>query len=190
MFVLCYKELLQKALYLRAINGTTNTKPATSGLQPFLSHIPELREVGNDLVKLAQSQFPGLSFSATPEGRYVARPNNYVTFKIHSQRARNITVTLRGNPVEFPHVGGLLVRPDRAGYSSFRLTNVDQCEAASMCIRRPESPGHPIRGTGSGMKTGSGRMELIQAGCKVKIGNANQCQPILPNFAKMSKLGA
>ena len=31
---------------------------------------------------------------------------------------------------------------------------------------------------------------MIQAGCQVKIGNVNQCQPILPNFAKMSKLGA
>jgi len=105
-------------------------------LNSELSCIPELREVGNDLVQLAQSQFPGLSFSATPEGRYVARPNNYVTFKIHSQRAKNITVTLRGNPVEFPNVAGLLVRPDRAGYSSFRITNADQGEAASMCIRR------------------------------------------------------
>jgi hypothetical protein len=101
-----------------------------------MSRIAELKEGGCALVQLAESQFPGLRFEATPQGRYVSRPANYITFKVHSERARNITLTLRGNPGEFPRTDELLVRPDRPGYSSVRVTNAGQLPAAEMCIRR------------------------------------------------------
>ncbi|MDN5873040.1 MAG: hypothetical protein L0H29_01490 [Sinobacteraceae bacterium] len=105
-------------------------------LEDELAHIPELMEAGIALQKYAASQFPGLQFNATDQGRFVAYPHNYVTFAVHWKRARTITVTLRGNTEEFISFDELELKSDMAGYSSFRLENVNQLAAAAMHIRR------------------------------------------------------
>lgn len=105
-------------------------------LEKEIEHLVELNNVGLALAQLAEAQFPGLQFVATEQGRFVATPHNYVTFKIHWQRARNITVTLRGNPLEFQHFEELALTQDRPGYSKFRLELPVQLAAAAMHIRR------------------------------------------------------
>jgi hypothetical protein len=105
-------------------------------LEQEMSHLPELKEVGLALAQFAKAQFPGLSFEANSQGRYVAAPDNFVTFSVHWQRAKNITVTLRGNPDEFLGFDELTLKPDMAGYSSFKVTEVNQLAAAAFCIRR------------------------------------------------------
>lgn len=105
-------------------------------LEAEVAKIPELKEVGIALVQFARSQFPGLRFEANAQGRFVAVPDNFVTFSVHWQRAKNITVTMRGNPEEFLAFEELTVKPDMAGYSSFKVTEVGQLAAAAFCIRR------------------------------------------------------
>ena len=105
-------------------------------LEHETSHLPELKDIGLALVQFAKAQFPGLSFEANSQGRYVATPDNFVTFSIHWQRAKNITVTLRGNPDEFLAFEELILKADMAGYSSFKVTEVSQLAAAAFCIRR------------------------------------------------------
>jgi hypothetical protein len=105
-------------------------------LESEISQLPDLKDGGNSLVQLATSLFPGLRFEATAHGRYVSRPANFVTFKVHSQRARNITLTLRGYPNEFPKSNDLLVRPDRTGYSAIKITHAGQFNSAARCVRR------------------------------------------------------
>ena len=105
-------------------------------LEQEMSHLPELKEVGLALIQFARAQFPGLSFEANSQGRYVAAPDNFVTFSVHWQRAKNITVTLRGNPDEFLAFEELSLKPDMGGYSSFKVTEVGQLAAAAFCIRR------------------------------------------------------
>ena len=85
-------------------------------LETEIAEIPELKEVGIALVQFARSQFPGLRFEANTQGRFVAVPDNFVTFSVHWQRAKNITVTLRGNPDEFLAFEELTVKPDMGGY--------------------------------------------------------------------------
>ena len=105
-------------------------------LEAELAKIPELKDVGTALVAFARALFPGVHFEANAQGRFVAMPDNFVTFIVHWQRARNITVTLRGNPSEFLPFDELALKPDMAGYSSFKLTGVKQLAAASFYIRR------------------------------------------------------
>lgn len=105
-------------------------------LEQEMSHLPELNDIGRALVQFAKAQFPGLSFEANSQGRYVAAPDNFVTFSVHWQRAKNITVTLRGNPDEFLAFEELSLQPDMGGYSSFKITNASQLAAAAFCIRR------------------------------------------------------
>ncbi|MCL1825888.1 MAG: hypothetical protein FWG26_08130 [Betaproteobacteria bacterium] len=105
-------------------------------LEQELSHLPELKDVGLALIQYAKAQFSGLSFEANSQGRYVATPDNFVTFSVYWQRAKNITVTLRGNPDEFLPFEELSLKPDMAGYSSFKVTKVGQLAAAAFCIRR------------------------------------------------------
>ena len=105
-------------------------------LEKELAKIPELTEVGVALVQFAKSLFPDLKFEANAQGRFVAVPDNFVTFTVHWQRAKNITVTLRGNPDEFLAFDEMDIKPDMGGYSSFKVTKVDQLAAAAFCIRR------------------------------------------------------
>jgi len=105
-------------------------------LEQEISKLPELKDVGLALIQFAKSQFPNLRFEANPQGRYVATPDNFVTFAVHWQRAKNITVTLRGNPEEFLGFEELELKPDMGGYSSFKVTEARQLAAAAFCIRR------------------------------------------------------
>ncbi len=105
-------------------------------LETEIVKIPELEEIGAALVVFACSLFPGLHFEANAQGRFVAAPDNFVTFTVHWQRAKNITVTLRGNPDEFLAFEELPLKPDMAGYSSFKITEVKQLAAAAFYIRR------------------------------------------------------
>lgn len=69
-------------------------------LENDLSEIPELRHVGIALAQFTRSLFPGSDFKR--EGhRWVFRPENYVTFSVHSARSRHIRLSLRGNRDEF-----------------------------------------------------------------------------------------
>jgi len=104
-------------------------------IEDEISKIPELQGVGLALVEFSRSLFPGTKFTTNAQGRHVASPDNFVTFTVHWQRAKNITVTLRGNPEEFLPFSELQLQPDMAGYSSFRLTRVDQLAAAAFFVR-------------------------------------------------------
>jgi len=101
-----------------------------------IAELGDLKDVGLALIQYAGSLFPGTTFNATAQGRYVASPKNFVTFKIHSKRTKNITVTLRGNPKEFLQFGELPLKADMAGYSSFKFTEIGQLAAAATYIRR------------------------------------------------------
>ena len=68
--------------------------------------------------------------------RYVMRPKNFVTFKVHHKRANNLTVTLRGTPKEFEQQPGLQLKADQNGYSIFRLEKNQQLAAAALYVRR------------------------------------------------------
>lgn len=105
-------------------------------LESEIDHLPELREVGLALVQFAKSQFPGLQFLPNGQGRYVASPENFVTFTVHWKRAKNITVTLRGNPFEFAKFEELKVKPDMGGYASFKVEKANQLAAGAMHIQR------------------------------------------------------
>jgi hypothetical protein len=69
-------------------------------LENDLAEIPELKHIGTALAQFARSLFPGSDFKR--EGsRWVFRPENYVTFSVHSARSRHIRLSLRGNRDEF-----------------------------------------------------------------------------------------
>ncbi|NBQ69940.1 MAG: hypothetical protein EBU46_14405 [Nitrosomonadaceae bacterium] len=105
-------------------------------LETEIAKIPELKDVGTALVVFARSLLPGLRFEPNVQKRFVATPDNFVTFTVHWHRAKNITVTLRGNPDEFLSFQEMPLKPDRTGYSSFKLTEASQLAAAAFYIRR------------------------------------------------------
>ena len=68
--------------------------------------------------------------------QWVYRPRNFVTISVHSQRARNITICLRGNPSEFAAFKHLPITSALNGYSSCKMTEIDQLDAVLCHIRR------------------------------------------------------
>lgn len=103
-------------------------------LQDEIALIPELEKATTQLVQLAQSLFPNSAVEKKGR-RWVLEPN-FVTFQIQHARARNVAVTLRGNPDEFSQRPDLNLKADQAGYSIFRLETADQLNSASDYILR------------------------------------------------------
>ena len=105
-------------------------------LEEEITRIPRLRNIGRALAEFSLSQFPGLQLQGDSQGRFVSRPHNFVTFKVHWKRAENITITLRGNPQEFPTLPELELKSDQHGYSSCKVTKAAELAAAALYIRR------------------------------------------------------
>jgi len=104
-------------------------------LKDEIEKIPELKNIGLALVDYAVSLFHGIEFEQSGT-RWVARPKNYVTFEVHWKRAKNIAISLRGNPSEFLAFDELPLKQGMAGYSECKITNQSQLAAASTYIRR------------------------------------------------------
>lgn len=104
-------------------------------LKDEIEKLPELKNIGLALVDYTLSLFKGLEFKQTGN-RWVARPMNYVTFEVHWKRAKNIALSLRGNPSEFIAHEELPLKQGMAGYSECKITNHSQLAAASAYIRR------------------------------------------------------
>ena len=69
-------------------------------IEEEISKITELKHMGLALVQFATSLIESNKFELS-ERRWVARPHNFVTFEVHWQRAKNISLSLRGNPAEY-----------------------------------------------------------------------------------------
>ncbi len=80
----------------------------------------------------------------TKKGTQWVYEPNFVTFSIHSQRARNVTICLRGNPHEFAQYEHLPLASAQHGYCRCKVESVLQLDAALVYIRRA----HELRSKG------------------------------------------
>lgn len=103
-------------------------------LKHEISKLTELKHVGLALMQFAESLVEGTSFVISERRRWIARPRNFVTFEIHWQSTRDITLSLRGNPSEFLRFEELPLRAGLGGYSECRINSVRQLAAASSYI--------------------------------------------------------
>ena len=105
-------------------------------LEAEIQQLPSISQLGLALSAFVRAiHSPG---EFVHEGRsWVYRPDNFVTFDIHYQRARNITLSLRRAPTEFEQIPSL---PLTAGmgyvYSRCKIERADQLDAAAYYIRR------------------------------------------------------
>ena len=109
-----------------------------------LYKIPELKHMGLALVEFALSIDPNVdTFEADSTGRWVARDENFVSFRVQWKRARSLVMTVRGNPGDFQlpseisaatSLPTLELKPDQGGYSRCTITSVRQLAAASAYI--------------------------------------------------------
>lgn len=104
-------------------------------LKEEISNIPELKCVGLALLEFSEALIDGTEFQAH-DRRWVSRPHNFVTFEVHWQRAKNISISLRGNPTEFVQLSELPLKAGMAGYSECKVTSPKQLHAASSYIAR------------------------------------------------------
>jgi len=104
-------------------------------IQNEMKKLGPLADIGAALVAYAESIADGGKFELSGN-RWVVRPNNFVTFEPHYQRALNIAVSLRGNPNEFAKLPELPLKEGMAGYSECSITQANQLAAAAFYIRR------------------------------------------------------
>ena len=104
-------------------------------LRKEIAQLDTIQAIAVALVEYAIALVPDNHIEAKGS-RFVLSPENFATFTIHSARANNLTVSLRGNPEEFEHQSELEIVKDQNGYSSFKLKQTGQLAAASIYIRR------------------------------------------------------
>lgn len=108
-----------------------------------LAKLPGLTAVGTALALFAAEIGKLDAYERDSKGRWVGRPNNFVTFKVQWPRAGNIAVTVRGYSTEFridPDTRQVTKPPlelksDRGGpYTKFAVSNASQLAASAAYI--------------------------------------------------------
>ena len=113
----------------------------SAGDRRFISALPEaLRTTGEKLVREVRRVYPGSLVYHEESQKYVESPDNFWTVKIQP-RARDLAITVRGNPADFEMSHGLDLKPDRPGYSRFKVSRPEHVETALRILaqaqRRP-----------------------------------------------------
>jgi hypothetical protein len=105
-------------------------------LREEIAKIHRLTNVGLGLVDLAEALEPGLEW--VEKGRRWVASENFVTFTSQHARARNIVLSLRGNPDEFLPFAELPLREGmgHGAYTECTLERADQLPAAAMYVRQ------------------------------------------------------
>ena len=105
-------------------------------LENEIAEIPDLKYDGIALAQFSRSLFPGSDFKRGGQ-RWVFRPENYVTFAVHSARAKHIRLSLPGNRKEFEeHKGAPLRQGRNPSWSECTLSDPSQLLAVASYIQR------------------------------------------------------
>ena len=110
-------------------------------LEEEIAQLPTLKDMGIALVNFSKTLIDGTTFELRGT-RWVAHPENFVTFEIHWKRAQNITLSLRGWPAEFlnhEEFPPLQLSPGMAGYSGCKIEVPSQLAAAAYYIAKAAS---------------------------------------------------
>ena len=103
-----------------------------------IDKIPELRNIGHALIDFIEDICPGIEFEQKRR-RWVGSPKNFVAFIIQHARAKNIVVSLRGYPQEFPKFKELPLKPGmgtNGAYTECILEQPKQLPAIALCIQQ------------------------------------------------------
>ena len=101
------------------------------------SRVPRLQKLMDQLLEELDSLLGSpLNFSLTKSGRWVSRPQNFVTVK-PQERKQDIALTVYGKPRDFADLNvDLDIKPDRASYSRFNVDDAQLVEDAVGIVRR------------------------------------------------------
>lgn len=104
-----------------------------------LKSLPDtLAQAGADILTAMRDSNGGY-FQKTSSGRFVNRPNNFWTVKVQP-RDRSLRFTVRGSLSRFGRDPGIEMRPDRNGYSTFKLSEAGQRDRAIAILGLAGSP--------------------------------------------------
>ena len=102
---------------------------ARGGDARFLASLPsQLQELGQLLLGSVRAKYAGELKYFEDSGRYIETPDNFWTIK---PQARDVSfrMTVRGTPGFFTDAASLAPKPDRTGYSTFKVERHGQVEA-------------------------------------------------------------
>ena len=94
----------------------------------FLSSLPsQLQDLGTSLLKAVRTKYSGELKYFEDSGRYIETPDNFWTIKPQS-RDVSFRITVRGSPEAFQDCRALAPKPDRTGYSTFKIERLGQVD--------------------------------------------------------------
>ncbi|MQF48937.1 hypothetical protein FIM08_03450 [SAR202 cluster bacterium AC-647-N09_OGT_505m] len=105
--------------------------------KPLKSHNPDLQRLLDQLLpQLKDTSEQELEFEQARSGRWIARPENFVTIK-PQERSRDLAFTISGYPNDFAHIAtSFEIKPDMGSYSRFKIDKADQIWECVRIIRR------------------------------------------------------
>jgi hypothetical protein len=108
--------------------GNMPSISAPPGDAKFLALLPtQLRFLGESLLGAVRTKFPGELKFYEDSGRYIDTPDNFWTIKPQS-RDVSFRITVRGTAESFHGVRTLQLKPDRHGYSTFKIARAGQID--------------------------------------------------------------
>jgi hypothetical protein len=108
-----------------------------AGDAAFLASLPpELKRLGEELLRAVRAEFPGELKYYRLGGRFVEKPDNFWTVKVQP-RDRSLVVTVRGRPGSFDSLSlrQLVLKRDMGSYSRFKIREESQLQEAMKVIR-------------------------------------------------------
>jgi hypothetical protein len=110
-------------------------------LDDLLGADPELHRIGDELLRRVRASHPGDLRYREQSRKYIETPDNCWAVKIQP-RDHSLAMTVRGTNESLGALtNGLDVRPDRPGYSRFKISSVSQVTPAAEIIARASRKG-------------------------------------------------
>jgi len=105
--------------------------------KPLKSNLPSLQGLLDSLLpQLKDTSGQELKFERANSGKYISRPENFVTIKPQEQ-AMNLAFTISGYPQSFENIDASFeIKPDMGSYSRFNIDKVDQIRDCVRIIQR------------------------------------------------------
>lgn len=131
-----------RSVRLEAGNFLHRTDPLSAtpegfaeGDEEYLRQLPDaLREVGSELLREVRKRWPG-QLQGPLSGRFVESPDNFWAVRIQP-RDKSLRMTVRGEAQQFAGTEALGLKDDRRGYSTFKLTRLEELDLALSVLAR------------------------------------------------------
>ena len=125
-----------QTIIISSMNQYDRYEPGDEKFLRNLKDLPQnMKLIGEKLLIEIRKHFRGDLKYHQKSRKYVESPDNFWTVK-PQPRDKSFRITVRGVPEKFDIPQSIELKPDMAGYSTFKISKIEQIDAAIHIIRQ------------------------------------------------------